>query len=255
MPTAPPDTGWLTERPIAHRGLHDGLSVPENTIAAAEAAAEADYAIEVDVRLSADDAVIVFHDATLERLAGRSKHISDLSLHELRGTRIGGVHPIPTLEELLAAVGRRVPVFVEIKSPRTFEAMAALVARVIGTIRRYHVPAAVMSFDPDIVALARRGAPDLPRGIVSCRYRPEPGEHRPGVMQRTVLANLMHVPRTRPHFIAYRADDLPQAGVALVRRSQRLPLLGWTIRTSAEHGRAAGLVDQVIFEDYRPRSP
>ena len=229
--------------------------MPENTIAAAEAAVAANYAIEVDVRLTADDAVVVFHDETLERLAGRNKRVRDLTLNELRGTRIGGVHPIPTLEELLAAVGRRVPVFVEIKSPRKFEAMAALVARVIGSIRRYDGPVAVMSFDPDIVALMRRGAPDLPRGIVSCRYRPEPGEPRHGVMQRTVLANLMHVPRTRPDFIAYQAEDLPQAGVTLVRRSQRLPLLGWTIRSSAEHSRAAALVDQVIFEDYRPRSP
>jgi glycerophosphoryl diester phosphodiesterase len=65
----------------------------------------------------------------------------------------------------------------------------------------------------------------------------------------------MHVPRTRPHFIAYRADDLPQAGVALIRRSQRLPLLGWTVRSSAEHDWAAPLVDQVIFENYRPLSP
>ncbi|MET0259213.1 MAG: glycerophosphodiester phosphodiesterase, partial [Methylobacterium sp.] len=41
--------GWLTARPIAHRGLHDrSAGIPENTIAAAEAAIAGGYAIECD---------------------------------------------------------------------------------------------------------------------------------------------------------------------------------------------------------------
>ena len=42
---------WLTARPIAHRGLHDaGNGVIENTLSAARAAIEGDYAIELDVQ-------------------------------------------------------------------------------------------------------------------------------------------------------------------------------------------------------------
>ncbi len=60
---------WLTERPIAHRGLHDAtMGVIENTLAAAEAAIGGGFAIECDIQLSADGEAIVFHDETLDRL-------------------------------------------------------------------------------------------------------------------------------------------------------------------------------------------
>ena len=60
---------WLTERPIAHRGLHDAASgVIENTLQAAEAAIAGGFAIECDIRISADGEVFVFHDDTLDRL-------------------------------------------------------------------------------------------------------------------------------------------------------------------------------------------
>ncbi|MFG1514500.1 glycerophosphodiester phosphodiesterase family protein, partial [Halobacteriovorax sp. ZH3_bin.1] len=54
---------------IAHRGLHDDKK-PENTMAAFKAAIKHNYAIELDVHLSSDGHVVVFHDETLERLTG-----------------------------------------------------------------------------------------------------------------------------------------------------------------------------------------
>lgn len=243
--------GWLAERPIAHRGLHDGVSAPENTLAAAEAAVAAGYAIEIDVRLTADLGVVAFHDETLERLTGRKKRIFDLTLQELAGERIAGAHPIPTLDTVLAAVGSKVPVLIEVKSPRAFEPMAAIVARVIGGIRRNRADAAIMSFDPDILALARRGAPDLARGIIASRFRPGSRDVRPRVIHRFALANLLHMPRTRPAFVAYRVDDLPQASVSFARR-RGLKVLGWTVRSAAQAARAHPFVDQIIFEDYQP---
>lgn len=58
-------------RNYAHRGLHteDG-TVPENSLPAFRAAAEAGYAVEMDVHLTADDQLVVFHDDTLERMCG-----------------------------------------------------------------------------------------------------------------------------------------------------------------------------------------
>ena len=62
---------------FAHRGLHD--TVPENTISAFRLAKEAGVGIELDVRLTKDDEVVVFHDETLLRAAGRTEKISDLT--------------------------------------------------------------------------------------------------------------------------------------------------------------------------------
>src|SRR5258707_576347 len=60
---------WLTERPVAHRGLHDAASgAIENTTSAVRAAMAAGYAIEVDLQTSADGEAMVYHDDALGRL-------------------------------------------------------------------------------------------------------------------------------------------------------------------------------------------
>ena len=58
-----PFSGWC----YAHRGLHSpDKSVPENSLAAFAAAADAGYGMELDVQLSKDGEVVVFHDDTLD---------------------------------------------------------------------------------------------------------------------------------------------------------------------------------------------
>ena len=58
-------------RHYAHRGLFDNDSdAPENSLAAFKKAVDAGYGIELDVQLSKDDKLVVFHDATLKRMCG-----------------------------------------------------------------------------------------------------------------------------------------------------------------------------------------
>ena len=56
-------------RYFAHRGLH-GDGIPENSLAAFRRACEAGYGIELDVHLTADEKLVVFHDDTLSRMCG-----------------------------------------------------------------------------------------------------------------------------------------------------------------------------------------
>ena len=76
------DLRWLTERPIAHRGLHDlNRTVWENTLSAFSRAVEAGYAIECDLQYAADGVPVVFHDATLAAIAERAP----ATLEDLQG--------------------------------------------------------------------------------------------------------------------------------------------------------------------------
>ncbi|WP_353827540.1 glycerophosphodiester phosphodiesterase [Agromyces sp. SYSU T0242] len=89
-------------RVLAHRGL--ALEVPENTLAAFEAAVRAGARyLETDVRRSADGAAVLAHDVSLDRVAGRPDAVSDLPLAELRRMDLGGGHGFATLDELLHA--------------------------------------------------------------------------------------------------------------------------------------------------------
>jgi glycerophosphoryl diester phosphodiesterase len=66
MPKAAPAALWSTR--YAHRGLHDRENtLPENSLAAFAAAAEAGYGFELDINLTTDDQVVVFHDDDLKR--------------------------------------------------------------------------------------------------------------------------------------------------------------------------------------------
>ena len=144
-------------RVVAHRGA--SIEAPENTLAAFRRAWELGAeGIELDVRLSADGAVVVIHDASTKRVGGVDRAVAHQSLAELRALDVGGWKSdrymgerIPTLAEVLATVPRGGTVFVEIKSE---PATAPAVARVI----REHDPAArggavaLQAYDPAALA-------------------------------------------------------------------------------------------------------
>ena len=67
----------LLDPPVAHRGLWSPKGAPENSLAAFEAAVDGGFGIELDVRLSSDGEVMVFHDAGLERMCGTQGRLAD----------------------------------------------------------------------------------------------------------------------------------------------------------------------------------
>lgn len=90
---------------FAHRGGRGAPGAghgPENTMAAFERAVGLGYRyLETDVRATADGALVVFHDATLDRLTGRRGRIGELPWAEVARARVGGTEPIPRLEDVL----------------------------------------------------------------------------------------------------------------------------------------------------------
>jgi glycerophosphoryl diester phosphodiesterase len=107
-----------------------------------------------------------------------------------------------------------------------------------------------MSFDPAMVEMLRRSAPGLPRGIVAQRHYDDHPELP--AAQRRSMAYLLHLNRTRPHFIAYSIGDLPALAPLALRVVFGLPLLTWTVRTQAERRRATRWASQMIFEGWQP---
>lgn len=90
-------------RYIAHRGLH-GTGVPENSLAAFELAAQRGFAIELDVRFTADRKMVVFHDADARRMCGFDIKIADTSYADLKKLRLAESRErIPLLTEVLTA--------------------------------------------------------------------------------------------------------------------------------------------------------
>ena len=150
-------------RNYAHRGLHSrDKSVPENSLTAFRLAAEAGYGIELDIQLSKDGQVVVFHDDTLDRVCGVHGRVDAFTLEELRGMRLCGTDErIPLLTEVFAVVAGRSPFIIELKTgPRNAE----LCEKGLALMRAYDGPYCVESFDPRIVGWFKKHAPDLLRG-------------------------------------------------------------------------------------------
>ena len=243
---------WLTARPIAHRGLHDrAAGIPENTIAAAEAAIAGGYAIECDVQPSADGEAMVFHDEGLGRLTGASEPIASRTVAELAALTVAGTgERIPTLSDFLARIAARTPLVIEIKSSHSGD--LTLTRRVAEVVAHYHGPVALKSFDPRIVHTLIALAPDRPRGIIAEGETEDGAYARLQPSERHALANLLHLSRTRPDFLSWRVADLPAAPPYLCRLLGGMPVMTWTVRTDLQRRLAAEHADQMVFEGFRP---
>ncbi|WP_375461045.1 glycerophosphodiester phosphodiesterase family protein [uncultured Enterovirga sp.] len=248
--TAAPD--WLVARPIAHRGLHAASrGVPENTLAAAEAAIAGGFAIECDVQLSRDGEAMVFHDHTLDRLTTERGPVRERDAATLGRLDIGGTcERIPTLRAFLDRIAGRTPVILEIKS--RFDGDERLAQRTAAILAEGEAPVVVKSFDPAIVSLMRRIAPKLARGVVA-QSRYEGGEwDRLDETRRRAMANLLHWGDTQPDFLSWQHRDLPNAATTLPRLLAGIPVMAWTIRSPDEAGIVRPHVDQIVFEGFVP---
>jgi glycerophosphoryl diester phosphodiesterase len=246
---------WLIANPIAHRGLHDARrGVIENTLGAAEAAAARGNAIECDVQASADGEAFVFHDDSLDRLTLSNGPLFHKTAADIRAVRFKeGSEQIPTFVELLRRIASRTPLICEIKS--AFDGDMRLARRVAEIAADYSGPLALKSFDPAIIAYLRKDASPpgpsgrpCPLGIVAeANYD---GEYWRGLSaeQKTDFANFLHYPATRPDFLSYCVDDLPNAIPFLLRTLNATPVMAWTVRTPAQRRLAAQWADQIVFE-------
>ncbi len=201
------------------------------------------YGIECDLQVSADGEAMVHHDDALGRLTDGSGTLAELSAAAIKKVRFKqGSDRILTLAELCELVAGRATLALELKSH--FDGDRRLVERVASVLANYAGPVAAMSFDPGMVEMLRHIAPGLTRGIVAQRHYDDWPALPRG--ERRSMELLLHVPRTRPHFIAYAIKDLP-ALPPLVLRLFGLPLLTWTVRTEADRRacRALGRPDDL----------
>ena len=107
--------GRLADFHYAHRGLWNE-DRPENSLPAFQAAVEHGFGMELDVHITKDDHLVVFHDDTLTRICGDDRRVENLTLAELRQLQLNGTAcRIPTLDEVLEIVQGKTPLLIEVK--------------------------------------------------------------------------------------------------------------------------------------------
>ncbi len=242
---------WLAQ-PIAHRGLHnDHVGVLENTLSAFQRAMEKGYGVETDLQESADGVPMVFHDATLDRLTEGMGRVSAFSATELKRIRYRtSADDVWSLDNLLDFVAGRAPLLLEIKR-ESADGAERFAARIANSLKSYVGPAAVMSFEPGIVAAFRAFSPQTPRGLVAMRFKRNEWPYL-SALERFRRTHLLSYNVVRPDFIAYNWLDLPAAGPTFARNILKLPMFVWTVSDPDVLNRTVQDADNIIFEGFNP---
>lgn len=237
----------LLNPPVAHRGLWDAKGAPENSLAAFEAAVDAGYGVELDVRLSADGEVMVFHDAGLERMVGRQGRLADHTASELSAMRLrGGREGIPTLRQVVDLVAGRALIHVELKTRPGEE--GPLDTAVATLLDDYAGPVCIIGFNAHSHAWWAANRPEVLRGLDSYSYDDEAALRLPAETRRS-LQTLEHVAIARPHFLALSTDMLARPS-AITAREAGFPIVAWTVRSSEQAAEVALHCDNIIFEGF-----
>lgn len=240
-------TALYTSYNYAHRGLHDE-HLPENSLAAFEAACRAGYGIELDVRLSRDGIPVVFHDDTLRRVCNRDGMVSDYTAEQLSAMPLEGksAHTIPTLRAVLDTVDGRVPLIVEIKAGRDADPVCSAA---MALLDHYTGAFCIESFSPYAVRWFRRNRPLLVRGQLSdCFHREKGHRSLPFLLVESLCTNFL----TRPDFIAFRHSCPRHLPLRIATRLYGAASFAWTPRGDDQILNALAFFDAVIFENGNP---
>lgn len=236
----PIDYSWIGKQDIAHRGLYkSGSDFEENSLAAIEKAVQAGFAVEIDVRMTADNHIVAFHDARLERLTNGKGYISEYTYKELSDLTLGYTgEKIPTLNDVLDLIDEDVPLYIEAKCPIKMDP-----DQFCGGIRYclegYIGDVGIMSFHPGVVKWLKSTFPDIARGLIL--------DFRGLSTWRRLLATNFYLTRLDPHFLAVDVNSLPTK-LARKWREKEKPLLTWTVKSKGQTEVGRDNADALIFE-------
>jgi glycerophosphoryl diester phosphodiesterase len=228
---------------IAHRGLHNiDIWAPENSAEAFRRAVEKGYAIELDVHLTKDNYVVVFHDDNLKRMTGIDKNITEMTMEELKKLRLQDTSErIPTLQEVLKIVNGRVPLLIELKN--STNKIGRLEKAVQYTMKNYKGDWAVQAFNPLRLKWFKNNMPNIPRGQLITEDN--------NLAKRIAFTPFVWKILSKPQFLAYDLKCMSMDKVMTAIANDCL-LFTWTIRNYEMLAEAEKFSDSIIFENITP---
>ena len=240
-----------TDTYIAHRGLFNNKDIPENSIPAFAKAVKEGYGIELDVQLTSDRKLVVFHDESLKRMCGDERILHKTSYDELcKLSLLGTDEKIPLFSDVLMLIGGAVPLIVEIKSEGDYLATTQMTNDML---TKYGGEYCVESFHPSVIKWYRKNNPQVIRGQLSTKYKKDAAD-QPWYV-RFILTNLLLNYQAKPDFIAYNHVYKRQFSYRLCRGLYKPVNVAWTIRSQDELDSAKDVFSVIIFDSFIPKRP
>jgi glycerophosphoryl diester phosphodiesterase len=150
---------------IGHRGAK--AYAPENTLTSFKKALEIGVdAVELDVRKTKDNQLVVIHDADVKRTTDGEGLVSELTLKEIKGFSAGEGEKIPTLQESLDFLDKKVKVFVELKEEGVEEQVLSIVHE-----RGLEKNVVIVSFLEEALKKVRALDKDIETGLIYAKHK------------------------------------------------------------------------------------
>lgn len=233
---------------IAHRGLFNNKDIPENSLSAFSSAIKAGYGIELDVQLTTDNHLVVFHDSNLDRMCGINKTLYECSLEELTPYKLLNTNEgIPLLKDVLTLVNGKVPLIIEIKSDGRYIDTSIEVAKLLSNYSGIYC---IESFHPFVITWFKKNYPEILRGQLSTNYKKDNIDR--SFIERFLLTNLLFNFLSKPDFIAYNHIYSNQFSYMLCKKLYKVRSAAWTIKSQEELNVSRKSFEAFIFDSFIP---
>lgn len=208
---------------IAHRGIHDNIIIPENSLYAFKKAIVKNLAIELDIHLTKDNNLVVFHDHNLKRMTSKNSIIEDLTVSELKNlTLLDTKEQIPTLEEALKLINDKVPIIIEIKSNKKEKQIIKIL---LEQLKNYNGTILIQSFKVKTIKLLKKEKSKYKIGLLI-------SEKTDIKICKLFQKSVLDIKFSKSDFLAVSKKILKRKH--LKKYINELPILIWTIKNKEE---------------------
>lgn len=222
---------------IAHRGIYNNKNIYENTLESFSLAIKQKLIIELDIRLTKDKQIIVFHDNNTKRITKQNKIVEKNTYKELNNQDI--IH-IPLLSEVLKLVNGKVPLLIEIKP---YEKSGVLESKLMQLLNNYKGEYAIQSFSPKVLYWFKKNYPNILRGQLAHKYT----KQKLSSVKKFILSNMLLNTITKPHFISYKYNELSPTQIKKCKK-KKIHVIGWTITNEREFKHYQKYYDNLICD-------
>lgn len=234
---------------ISHRGLFNNKDIPENSLEAFKLTVKNGYGSELDVQLTKDNKLVVFHDESLKRMCGVDKNLRDLTYEELQNLNLLNTNiKIPLFKDVLEILKKDTPLIVEIKAEGDY---LKTTDEAIKLLKEYDRLWVMESFNCLVVKHLKDNYPEIIRGQLSFNMFKEKRKSIFSFLYTYLFFNFF----TKPDFIAYDVKNMNNLSFKIISKLYKSECVAWTVKDQATLEKAKKYYRQFIFDSFIPDEP
>lgn len=216
------------------------MNIPENSILAFKRAIRNKYIIELDVHITKDNKIVVFHDFSLKRLFNVNKLVENCTYNELLNYSFPNTNQkIPLLKSVLNIVNGSVPIIIEIKS---LSFNGKLEKELCKIIDNYNGLIYVQSFNILSILWFRINKKKIKRGIIYSSL-----DKKANILKNNIIKQILFNTILKLDFISCNKDSLNDNYIVKLRK--KIPIFSWTIKNKEEYDLYQRFSDKLICDN------